>query len=118
MGNVISLPLSGFLCVNGFGGGWPSVFYVIGISSAIWLVMWIALVSDSPAKHWRISDLERDYIMKSLKGQVSEENSKVMAGTIDHSLELAFQSQLSSLYQGSSIKECSFISFLWFSLVY
>ncbi len=30
MGNVIALPLSGYLCENGFNDGWPSVFYVIG----------------------------------------------------------------------------------------
>lgn len=27
---VIALPLGGFLCINGFDGGWPSIFYVFG----------------------------------------------------------------------------------------
>ena len=34
--------------------------------------MWA--VSDSPSKHPRISDRERDYIQNSLKGQVSSED--------------------------------------------
>lgn len=29
-GNIIALPLSGYLCVNGFDGGWPSIFYIFG----------------------------------------------------------------------------------------
>lgn len=31
VGNIIALPLAGYLCVNGFGGGWPSIFYIFGI---------------------------------------------------------------------------------------
>ena len=30
VGTIISYPLSGWLCANGFAGGWPSVFYVFG----------------------------------------------------------------------------------------
>jgi len=30
MGNVVTLPVAGILCQNGFSEGWDSVFYVIG----------------------------------------------------------------------------------------
>ncbi len=30
IGNVIALPLGSFLCVNGFDGGWASIFYIFG----------------------------------------------------------------------------------------
>jgi MFS transporter, ACS family, solute carrier family 17 (sodium-dependent inorganic phosphate cotransporter), member 5 len=30
IGNIIALPLGGFLCSNGFDGGWPSIFYLFG----------------------------------------------------------------------------------------
>ena len=29
-GTIVAYPLSGWLCANGFAGGWPSVFYVFG----------------------------------------------------------------------------------------
>lgn len=30
-GNIIVLPLGGFLCMHGPDGGWPSIFYVLGM---------------------------------------------------------------------------------------
>ena len=34
-GNLASFPLSALLCQYGFDGGWPSVFYVFGMSTNI-----------------------------------------------------------------------------------
>jgi len=31
VGNIIALPLAGYLCVNGFDGGWASIFYIFGM---------------------------------------------------------------------------------------
>jgi MFS transporter, ACS family, solute carrier family 17 (sodium-dependent inorganic phosphate cotransporter), member 5 len=31
IGNVIGLPLGGYLCTYGFDGGWSSIFYTFGI---------------------------------------------------------------------------------------
>jgi MFS family permease len=31
LGNIIALPLGTYLCVDGFAGGWPSIFYIYGI---------------------------------------------------------------------------------------
>ena len=30
IGNIVTLCVGGFLCVSGFDGGWPSIFYLIG----------------------------------------------------------------------------------------
>ena len=31
IGNIIGLALGGYLCTNGFDGGWPSIFYIFGM---------------------------------------------------------------------------------------
>ncbi|CAL1526709.1 unnamed protein product [Lymnaea stagnalis] len=67
VGIVVTFPLSGFLCEYGFAGGWPSVFYITGVACFIWSIVWIIFVSDDPANHKRIIDIERDYIISSLK---------------------------------------------------
>ncbi|ESO94691.1 hypothetical protein LOTGIDRAFT_54049, partial [Lottia gigantea] len=66
VGNAITFPLAGVLCKYGFAGGWPSVFYLIGIAGVVWFVLWMILVSDSPKDHKRISEIERKYIEMSL----------------------------------------------------
>lgn len=66
------MPISGLLCVYGFDGGWPSVFYVFGIVGALWSLAWLTVASDSPGEHRWMATKERDYIQQSLKGQISE----------------------------------------------
>jgi len=34
-GSAVLIPLIGLLCEYGFDGGWPSVFYVFGLSSTV-----------------------------------------------------------------------------------
>ena len=65
-GTVVSLPISGLLCQYGFAGGWPSVFYVFGTCGIVWFAFWMFFVHDSPAKHPRISDAERNLRERSI----------------------------------------------------
>jgi len=48
LGTVIALPFSGFLAE---ALGWEYVFYVQGGLGALWLVLWILCVYDSPQEH-------------------------------------------------------------------
>jgi ACS family sodium-dependent inorganic phosphate cotransporter-like MFS transporter 5 len=66
VGNVISFPLTGYLCKCGFGGGWPSVFYTFGLAGVIWYVFWLFLVYETPATHPRISYSELNYIQNAI----------------------------------------------------
>ena len=34
LGNIVALPLGTYLCVDGFAGGWPSIFYIYGINKS------------------------------------------------------------------------------------
>jgi ACS family sodium-dependent inorganic phosphate cotransporter-like MFS transporter 5 len=69
---VIALPLGGYLCVNGFGGGWPSIFYIFGIAGVVWFVVWMILAGASPSEHRFISEKEKDYILKNTKAVQKE----------------------------------------------
>ncbi|XP_023610047.1 sialin isoform X5 [Myotis lucifugus] len=66
LGTVISLPLSGIICVY---MDWTYVFYLFGIVGIIWFVLWIWLVSNTPETHKTISHQEKEYILSSLKNQ-------------------------------------------------
>ncbi|XP_071147741.1 sialin-like isoform X2 [Mytilus edulis] len=75
-GIVITFPLGAYLCQNGFGGGWPSIFYVCGMASFLWFVLWMFFVSGSPVEHKRISHEEKEYIIASLVESAHKKNRK------------------------------------------
>lgn len=49
--------------------GWPSVFYVFGISGIVWFFFWCIFVFDSPNRHPRIEPKELSYIQHSIGSQ-------------------------------------------------
>ncbi|XP_071133211.1 sialin-like [Mytilus edulis] len=76
LGIVVTFALGSLMCVHGFAGGWPSIFYVCGISSFIWLILWMWFVSDTPAEHKRISREEKEYIMGLLADSTHDTKKK------------------------------------------
>lgn len=75
IGNVLTLPISAMLCDYGFDGGWGSIFYVFGAFGLVWFLLWMLIVSDTPAQHPRISAEERNYIETSL-GSTNSHDTK------------------------------------------
>ncbi|XP_070533110.1 sialin-like [Ptychodera flava] len=71
-GTVVALPISGLLCDSKWG--WPSVFYVFGISGCLWFIIWMILVYETPSSHPRISQEEREYIEKSLGEEINSKS--------------------------------------------
>ncbi|XP_058517373.1 sialin isoform X2 [Ochotona princeps] len=72
LGTVISLPLSGIIC---YYMNWTYVFYFFGIVGIFWFILWIWIVSDTPETHKTISHYEKEYILSSLKNQLSTQKS-------------------------------------------
>jgi ACS family sodium-dependent inorganic phosphate cotransporter-like MFS transporter 5 len=81
IGNVITLPLGGYLCENGFDGGWASIFYVIGIIGLGWCISWWLLVANSPDEHNFISSKEKAYIIKETKEALCSSSSSSKSKT-------------------------------------
>jgi len=73
-GNVIFLPVCGYLCeyVN-----WQSVFYITGAIGILWFLVWALIVFDGPDVHPRISEQEKQFLQMSLKETQSEKPSSV-----------------------------------------
>ncbi|NXY47240.1 S17A5 protein, partial [Ceuthmochares aereus] len=72
LGTVVSLPLSGLIC---YYMNWVYVFYIFGALGVLWFFFWMWLVSDTPETHKSISHTEREYILSSLKDQLSTQKS-------------------------------------------
>lgn len=65
LGTVASMLMAGALASH---WGWRAVFYVMGTLSALWCVLWMWLVQDTPRAQKYISQEERDMIEESLAG--------------------------------------------------
>jgi MFS transporter, ACS family, solute carrier family 17 (sodium-dependent inorganic phosphate cotransporter), other len=63
VGTVIAFPLSGVFSKY---FGWESVFYIFGCIGVLWFVVWFAVVKRSPQEDRKISEEEKNYIVKSL----------------------------------------------------
>ncbi|XP_068027016.1 sialin isoform X4 [Melanerpes formicivorus] len=72
LGTVVSLPLSGLIC---YYLSWVYVFYIFGALGVLWFIFWMCLVSDTPERHRSIAHAEREYILSSLKDQLSTQKS-------------------------------------------
>lgn len=84
VGNIIALPFGGFLCVSGFDGGWPSIFYIFGIIGIVWSVLFMFLVSDSPKTHPFIKKSELDYLVEETKKEVSAKEGRKLVRRIKY----------------------------------
>ncbi|XP_069956909.1 putative inorganic phosphate cotransporter, partial [Cherax quadricarinatus] len=62
-GTIVAFPLSAAIID---WQGWEAVFYIQGCMALVWCLAWFLIVSDTPYKDTRITQVERDYIVTSL----------------------------------------------------
>lgn len=72
IGTVITMPLAGVLCDGTFLGGWPSIYYILGIVGCIWFILWAIFVFESPDTHPYISSKELIFIRKAQGQEVGK----------------------------------------------
>uniref|UniRef100_F1L1U7 Transporter n=1 Tax=Ascaris suum TaxID=6253 RepID=F1L1U7_ASCSU len=66
------------LCSTNFLGGWPSIFYLLGIIGILWIALWSLLASSTPQGSRWISKRERYFLAKC----VGNSGKKLASGPI------------------------------------
>lgn len=61
LGGAVSGPIVGFLAI---AFGWRLAFVIICIIGLVWVAVWLLLVADNPLKSRKVTQEERDYILK------------------------------------------------------
>lgn len=69
------------MCVHGFDGGWPSIFYVFGFAGLVWSLVFFLLTSETPNSHKFISDAEREYINEGTKSNTEPISNSLSQST-------------------------------------
>jgi len=68
LGGIIAPPITGLVAVK---FGWQAAFFTAGGLCALWIAGWMALY-DRPAKHKRITEEERRYVLSSQAAEDAE----------------------------------------------
>lgn len=76
-GTILAYSTSGLLCAHTPDNGWPSIFYVHGSVTLLFVLCWQFLVADRPTKHRRISQAELSYIAKFVSAKTKEESRDI-----------------------------------------
>lgn len=84
------MPIAGFLAES--SAGWPSIFYLFGVLSIIWSVVYYYLGADTPSKHRSISQEERMYIEQHLRTTEAKGDDEV------NKVKIHYNNQLMILY--------------------
>lgn len=71
IGTLFALTTTGWI-VDRYG--WPSVFYLFGITGFLWCVIWYQLAQNDPQKDPGISAAERDMLLKNIDRQDTEKD--------------------------------------------
>ncbi|CAN8003494.1 unnamed protein product, partial [Ixodes pacificus] len=50
-GTVIAMTATGVMSDSEFLGGWPSAFYVFGLSGCVWCIVWFTYIQNKPTEH-------------------------------------------------------------------
>ncbi len=74
IGVSICYPIFGFIMK---ATSWENVFHFCAISGTIWYILWVYFVYDSPERHPRIHEKEKEYILQSLGSTVVRESKKL-----------------------------------------
>ncbi|XP_063913545.1 sialin-like [Zophobas morio] len=74
VGTIVSIVASAWL-TDTFG--WPTPFYVFGIITLIWFILWLSFIGETPADDKKISVLELEYIQKSVGNAQTRHNVNI-----------------------------------------
>ncbi|XP_054738469.1 putative inorganic phosphate cotransporter [Anastrepha obliqua] len=78
-GSVVIMAVSGTIASSSFG--WPGIFYISGLASLLWTIVWYFIGASSPSEFKWISEDERLYIESSLMTATKPEEEHVPTKT-------------------------------------
>jgi MFS family permease len=96
VGNIVALPLAGYLCVNGFDEGWPSIFYIFGIVGVVWSIAFHFLCADTPKNHIFISEIEKNYIIEETQSAVAAKENGPLVNLIIQTTKYEIQQNMTN----------------------